>query len=139
MSLDFVKHPPRIIFLGPFVTTDGGKTWQIIKPFPDVFTQGWRHQMMGLKNGWLLASQIVGPGVGGEVINLIVSRDDGQTWDMEHPVEFYNPGRPIGGRACPRTVEINDETLGTIYYDIDEKQPGGSGVFFRTMKTASLK
>lgn len=120
-------------------STDGGKTWQSIAPFPDVFTQGWRHEMMGLKNGWLVASQIVGPGVGGEVIHFIVSRDDGQTWDMAHPVEFYDPGRAIGGRACPRTVEINGETLGTIYYDTDEKQTGGSGVFFRTMKTASLK
>jgi hypothetical protein len=120
-------------------STDGGKTWQEIKPFPDVFTQGWRHEMIALKNGWLLASQIVGPGVGGEKINFIVSRDDGQSWDMERPVEFYNPGRPIGGRACPRTVEIDDQTLGTIFYDTDEKQPGGSGVFFRTMSTASLK
>ena len=73
------------------------------------------------------------------MIHFIVSRDDGQTWDLEPPVEFYNPGRPSGGRACPRTVEIDDETLGTIYYDTDEKQAGGSGVFFRTMKTAGLK
>ena len=120
-------------------SSDGGKTWQPIKPFPDIFTQGWRHEMMGLMNGSLIASQIVGPGVGGDVINFIVSRDDGQTWDMEHPVEFYNPGRPIGGRACPRTVQINDETLGTIYYDIDGGQPGGSGVFFRTWNIARLK
>src|SRR5581483_2236518 len=46
-------------------STDGGKTWQAIKPFPDVHTQGWRHEMIALKNGWLMASEIVGPGVGG--------------------------------------------------------------------------
>ena len=120
-------------------STDGGKTWQAIKPFPDVFTQGWRHEMIALKNGWLLASEIVGPGVGGERINLIVSRDDGKSWDTDHQVEFYNPARAIGGRACPRTVELDAQTLGTIFYDTDEKQPGGSGVFFRTMPTASLK
>jgi hypothetical protein len=120
-------------------STDGGKTWQSIKPFPDVFTQGWRHEMIALKNGWLLASQIVGPGVGGERIEFVVSRDDGQSWDMEHPVEFYNPGRPIGGRACPRTVELDAQTLGTIFYDTDDKQPGGSGVCFRLLPTASLK
>jgi hypothetical protein len=119
-------------------STDGGKTWQRIKPFPDVSSQGWRHQMIALKNSRLLASQIVGPGFGGERINFIVSRDDGQSWDMEYPVEFYNPGRAIGGRACPRTVEIDEQTLGTIFYDIDAKQLGGSGVFFRTMPTTRL-
>src|SRR5439155_27111799 len=119
-------------------STDGGKTWQEIKPFPDVSSQGWRHQLIALKNGWLLASQIVGPGVGGEKINFIVSPDDGKTWDMDHPIEFYDPGRAIGGRACPRTVEIDGRTLGTIFYDIVAKQSGGSGVFFRTMPTAGL-
>lgn len=119
-------------------STDGGKTWQEVKPFPDVSTQGWRQQMIALKNGWLLASQSIGPGVGGEKIHFIISRDDGLSWDMEHPVEFYNPGRAIGGRACPRSVEIGDQTLGTIFYDIDAKQPGGSGVFFRTMPLARL-
>ena len=120
-------------------STDGGSTWKPIKPFPDVFTQGWRHQMVALKNGWLLASQITGPGVGGDRIHFIVSRDDGASWDMEHPIEFYHPGRAIGGRACPRTVELDAQTLGTIFYDTDETQPGGSGVFFRTMPPADLE
>jgi hypothetical protein len=120
-------------------STDGGKTWQQVKPFPDVSTQGWRHEMIALNNGWLLASRIVGPGVGGEKIQFIISRDDGQSWDLDHPVEFYNPGRPIGGRACPRTVQIDDRTLGTIYYDTDANQPGGSGVFFRAMPAVLLK
>jgi hypothetical protein len=119
-------------------STDGGKTWQELKPFPDVSSQGWRQEMIALKNGALLASQIVGPGVGGEKILFVVSRDDGRSWDVDHPIEFYNPGRGIGGRACPRTVEIDDRTLSTIFYDIDAKQPGGSGVFFRTLPTARL-
>jgi hypothetical protein len=119
-------------------SSDGGKTWDPIKPFPDVSSQGWRHEMIALKNGWLMASQIVGPGVGGEKINFIVSRDDGKTWDMENPIEFYSPGRPIGGRACPKTIEVDAKTLGTIFYDIDEKQPGRAGVFFRTTPIARL-
>jgi arylsulfatase A len=119
-------------------STDGGKTWQEIKPFPDVSSQGWRQQLIALKNGWLLASQSIGPGVGGDKIHFVLSRDDGQTWDLERPVVFYDPGRPIGGRACPRSVEIDDQTLGTIFYDIDAKQPGGSGVFFRRLPLARL-
>ena len=119
-------------------SVDDGKTWQEIKPFPDVASQGWRHEMLALKNGWVLASQIVGEGFGGDKINFIVSRDDGKSWDVDRPIEFYNPRRPIGGRACPRTVEVGDQILGTIFYDIDAKQAGGSGVFFRTMPVAQL-
>jgi len=119
-------------------STDAGKTWQEVKGFPDVSSQGWRHQMIALKDGRLLASRIVGPGVGGERIEWVVSRDDGVTWD-EKPVVFYDPGRAIGGRACPRTVEVDDKTLGTVYYDTDANQPGGSGVFFRAMPIEQLR
>jgi hypothetical protein len=119
-------------------STDDGKTWQEIKPFPDVATQGWRHEMVALNNGWILASAIFGPGTGGEKINFLVSRDDGKSWDMEHPVEFYNPARAIGGRACPRTVQLDERLLGTIFYDVDAKQPGGSGVFFRATPITKL-
>jgi hypothetical protein len=135
----FVRTPKGTLISGKGLrSTDGGKTWQEIKPFPDVSSQGWRPQMIPLKNGWLLASRIVGPGVGGEKIHFVFSRDDGKSWDLEHPVEFYDPGRPIGGRACPRSVEIDDQTLGTIFYDTEAKQPGGSGVFFRTMPSTQL-
>jgi hypothetical protein len=118
-------------------STYGGKSWQTVRPFPDVSAQGWRHEMLALSNGWIIASQIVGPGVGGEKIHFVVSRDDGMSWDMEHPVEFYNPGRPIGGRACPRTVQLDDDTLGTVFYDTDARQAGGAGVFFK--KTAKSR
>ena len=94
--------------------------------------------MICLENGLLLASQIVGPGVGGDVINYLVSKGDGKTWLMDKPIEFYNPNRPIGGRACPRSVLLDAQTLGTIFYDTDAKQAGGSGVFFRIMPISLL-
>jgi hypothetical protein len=119
-------------------SSNQGKTWEEIKPFPDVSSQGWRQQMIALKNGILLASQSVGPGFGGDKIHFVLSRDDGRTWGIEKPFEFYNPGRAISGRACPRSVEIDENTLGTIFYDIDTTQPGGSGVFFRTTLLADL-
>jgi hypothetical protein len=120
-------------------SSDGGKSWQSIKPFPDIASQGWRHDLLALKNGWLLASQIVGPGVGGERINFIVSRDDGRSWDLEQPVVFYDPVLAIGGRACPRSVEVDDKTLGTLFYDTEPKQAGGSGVFFRMTRLAKSR
>jgi len=134
-----VKTPKSTLISGKGMrSTDEGKTWIEVKPFPDVSAQGWRHQMICLENGLLLASQIVGPGVGGDVINYLVSKDDGKTWLMDKPIEFYNPNRPIGGRACPRSVLLDAQTLGTIFYDTDAKQAGGSGVFFRTMPISLL-
>jgi hypothetical protein len=99
-----------------------------------------------LESGLLLASQVIGPGVGGTRIEYVLSRDDGLTWEFAAPVVFHDPGRAIGGRACPRTVELLEKTtgaerpartLGTIFYDTDTEQPGGSGVFFRTWSLPS--
>jgi Neuraminidase (sialidase) len=120
-------------------STDEGKTWQKIDGFPDIHSQGWRHQMTGLKNGMLIASAIDGNGIGGGTrIDFVVSRDDGLTWDTKNPVEFFNPGRPIGNRACPRTVQLDETTLGTIFYESDAKNADANGVFFRKTPIARL-
>jgi glycerophosphoryl diester phosphodiesterase len=111
-------------------SADQGKTWQKIAPFPQIGADGWRFDMIALENGWLLASEVVGPGFGGDRWRFVASRDDGQSWDFDAAVDFYNPGRPIGGRGCPRTVQVDKETLGTVFYDTDPKQAGGPGVFF---------
>jgi hypothetical protein len=111
-------------------STDGGKSWAKIDPFPPIAKQGWRFDLMALDNGYLVANEVLGEGVGGNKWRFVVSRDDGKSWDFAGAVEFYNPGRAIGGRACPRTVQLDTDTIGTVYYDDDKKQPGGSGVFF---------
>lgn len=111
-------------------STDGGKTWEKVSPFPDIDKNGWRFDLAALDNGWLVAAEVSGPGVGGDRWRFVASRDDGKSWDFDHSVEFYNPGRPIGGRACPRTVQLDKDTIGTVFYDDDKNQPGGSGVFF---------
>ena len=119
-------------------STDGGKTWEKVDPFPKIGENGWRFEMVALDNGWLLAGEVLGPGVGGERWRFVVSRDDGRSWDFDRTVEFYNPGRPIGGRACPRTVQLDKSTIGTVFYDVDAKQPGGPGVFFLRTPLAKL-
>ena len=108
-------------------STDEGKTWTEIAGFPNLKEQGWRHELVCLSNGTLLASEILGPGVGGEKIRYVISRDDGQSW--KDTFQYYDPGRAIGGRACPRTVQLNAETIGVVFYDVDEKQTGGPGLF----------
>jgi len=117
-------------------STDEGKSWTKIEKFPNLKAQGWRHEMVCLSNGWLLASEILGPGFGGESIRYVISRDDGLTWD--HVFEYYNPGRPIGGRACPRTVQLDAKTIGVVFYDIDTKQQGGASLFFLRISLLKL-
>jgi hypothetical protein len=117
-------------------STDGGRSWQPIAGFPNVHEQGWRHEITALKNGRILASDIVGPGVGGDWIRYVVSCDDGLTWKPS--LKYYDPGRPIGGRACPRTVELDDRTLGVVFYDVDAGQAGGPGLFFLRISTSKL-
>ncbi len=115
---------------------DAGKTWSPLPTMPDLKSQGWRHDLAVLPNGWLLASEVVGPGVGGDLFRYVVSHDDGQTW--KHQVEFLKPGRPIGGRACPRALLVDPQTVGIVYYDVDAKQPGGPGVFFLRLPLAKF-
>ena len=42
------------------------------------------------------------------------------------------------GRGWPRTVQIDADTLGTLFYDLDQDQPGGPGVFFVRTPIARL-
>ncbi|MBA4191910.1 MAG: hypothetical protein C0467_28355 [Planctomycetaceae bacterium] len=118
---------------------DAGKTWEKITPFPKIGADGWRYDMVALDNGYLVASEVLGEGIGGNKWRFVVSRDDGKSWDFDGTVEFYNPARPIGGRACPRTVQLDKDTIGTVFYDTDAKQPGGSGVFFLRTPISRLK
>lgn len=109
-------------------STDAGRTWQSIAKMPDIRSQGWRHDLALLHDGTLVASEVIGPGIGGDAFRYVASHDDGLTWS--HTVEFYNPGRPIGGRACPRAVQVDDATVGIVYYDVEKNQPEGPGLFF---------
>jgi hypothetical protein len=123
-------------------STDNGKTWKALRAFPHVGK--FPYDLTALDNGWVVLTAVIydlwptdelSVDVG---YQLIVSRDDGQTWDYDHAVEIYKPGRQIGeGRkdlrdraGWPRTVQIDRETLGTMFYDFDKKQSGGPGLFF---------
>jgi hypothetical protein len=134
-----VRTPKGTFVSGAGVRSmDGGKTWEKVAPFPKIGENGWRFDLAVLGNGWLVGSEVLGPGTGGNLWRFVVSRDDGKSWDFEGVHEFYNPGRPIGGRACPKTVQLDRETVGTVYYDVDAKQPGGPGVFFVRTPLAKL-
>lgn len=123
--------------VGGLRSTDGAQTWQALGVFPHFGVAG--YDLTVLANGWVVLTYIVyGVGVDGEFsYELVVSRDDGQTWDFDRAVEVYSPGRRIGGRGWPRTVPIGADTLGTLFYDLSTEQPGGPGLYVvRTQLTA---
>ena len=110
-------------------SVDGGQTWEALAAFPYFGVAG--YDLTVLANGWVVLTYIVyGVGVDGEYsYELVLSRDDGQTWERQRPVELYNPGRRIGGRGWPRTVQIDGQTLGTLFYDLSPQQPSGPGLY----------
>jgi hypothetical protein len=119
-------------------STDDGKTWQVLGVFPHFGVAGYDLTVL-TNNSVVLTSIVYGVGHDGEYsYELIVSRDDGQTWDLDHAFEAHNPRRRIMGRGWPRTVQIDQDTLGTLFYDLDSEQPGGPGVFIVRTPLAKL-
>ena len=109
---------------------NNGLTWTPLHQLSHFGVCG--YDLTALSNGWVVHTAVIyGAGVDGEYsYELWTSRDDGQTFDRRNAVEIYNPGRRITGRGWPRTVQLDAETLGTLFYDLDDTQDGGPGVFF---------
>lgn len=119
-------------------STDDGATWQALNAFPHFGVAG--YDLTVLHNGWILFTAIVyGVGVDGEfAYELFLSRDDGQTWETDNAVVIYDPGRRIGGRGWPRTVQIDEATLGTLFYDLSPELADGPGLFFVRTELSAL-
>ena len=119
-------------------STDGGQSWQALGVFPHFGVAG--YDLTVLENDWVVLTAIVyGVGVDGEfAYELMVSHDDGMSWDLHQAVEVYNPGRRIGGRGWPRTVQIDAATLGTLFYDLSPEQEGGPGLYVVRTQLAAL-
>ena len=119
-------------------STDGGATWQALNAFPHFGTAG--YDLVVLDNGWIALTYIVyGVGRDGEFsYEIAVSRDDGGTWDFDRAVEIYAPERRIEGRGWPRTVQVDPQTLGTLFYDLSSEQEGGPGVHFVRTRMEAL-
>lgn len=127
-------------------STDGGKTWQPLRAF-SFSNHGCPFDLTVLDNGWivhttilyqLLADATHCPETG---FQMVISRDDGQTWDWPNAVTIYDKGRqiqaPRGG--WPRTVQIDRHMLGTVFFDQDAELPGGGGLFMIRTPIASLQ
>ena len=44
-------------------------------------------------------------------------------------IEIYNPKRRIGGRGWPRTVQVDANTVATLFYDLSPEQSEGPGLY----------
>ncbi|MEQ8790206.1 MAG: hypothetical protein RIC55_28175 [Pirellulaceae bacterium] len=119
-------------------STDDGQTWKALHALPYFGVAG--YDLCTLDNGWIVLTSII-YGVGRDdewAYELIISRDDGLSWDREHSLIIHNPGRNIPGRGWPRTVQIDADTLGTVFFDLNAQQPGGPGLFFLRTPIAAL-
>ena len=116
--------------VGGLRSTDNGATWQPLHAFPHFGVAG--YDLTILDNDWIVFTAIVyGVGVDGEfAYELFLSRDDGVTWETDKALEIHSPGRRIGGRGWPRTVQIDADTLGTLFYDLSPDLTDGPGLFF---------
>jgi hypothetical protein len=102
-------------------STDHGKTWQAIKSFPpEVVKNEYRNDVIALGNGWLVAAFS-----DEEKAMLVTSRDDGLTWDMDHPTVFYLPGVGIRSRANPHLAQLDKDHLGIVFYEEPNAKPRG--------------
>ncbi len=119
-------------------STDAGATWQALHAFPHFGVAG--YDLTVLTNGWVVFTAILyGVGVDGEfAYELFVSRDDGQTWETDRAVVIYDPGRRIGGRGWPRTVQVDADTLGTLFYDLSPELAAGPGLYFVRTKVSAF-
>ena len=119
-------------------STDGGKTWQALHVLPRLGVAG--HDFIVLRDGsLLLTTPEYRESDGWETgIRMIRSTDDGQTWPEKTSRTIYSAGRRIIGRGWPRTVQINETTLGTVFFDLEKSLPGGPGLFFIRTPLAAL-
>jgi len=120
--------------LWQIVSKDDGRTWSPARPtnIPSQFTPA---DLITLTNGWLLCSFSFR-----ERRNerLVVSRDNSETWDIENSVDVFAGAAAVGGdRSYPASVQIDDETIGTVLYET-RTPPTGGHIWFVTTNLSAL-
>ncbi|RLD74764.1 MAG: exo-alpha-sialidase [Bacteroidetes bacterium] len=101
-------------FLRQTESSDGGKTWSVTHK---TNIWGYPPHLILLKNGWLLLSYGVRKIPYSE--RACISKDGGKTWDIEN--EIIISMSESGDLGYPASVQLDDGSIITIYYQIDKK------------------
>ena len=103
-------------FLRQAESIDGGKTWTVTHPTK---VWGFPPHLLLLRDGKLLVSYGVRRKPYSE--RACISKDGGKTWDVEN--EIILSLSPVGGGdlGYPASVQLDDGSIITIYYQVDKK------------------
>jgi hypothetical protein len=101
-------------FLRQSESLDGGKTWTVAHKTP---MWGYPPHLIVLDNGWLLSVYGVRRKPYSE--RACISRDGGKTWDIQNEIILKHAMNSDLG--YPASVQLDDGTILTIYYQIDKK------------------
>jgi len=101
-------------FLRQSESTDGGKTWTVAHETP---MWGYPPHLIVLDNSWLLSVYGVRRKPYSE--RACISKDGGKTWDIKNEIILKHAMNSDLG--YPASVQLDDGTILTIYYQIDKK------------------
>ena len=115
--LMMIRYNPKDFsqnFMQQSESTDGGKTWTTLHPTP---IWGFPPHLIRLTNGWVLAVYGVRRPVYSE--RACLSKDGGKTWDIDNEIILCQ--NINGDLGYPASVQLDDGSILTIYYQIDQK------------------
>lgn len=100
-------------FLRQAESTDGGHTWTTLHQVPLL---GYPPHLLRLRNGWLLSVYGRRHGAYGEY--ACISRDNGETWDVDHEIKLA--AALNGDLGYPASTQLADGSILTVFYQPDE-------------------
>ncbi len=95
-------------------SSDGGKTWTTSHK---TNIWGYPPHLIQLKNGWILNSYGVRREPFGE--KACISKDRGKTWEIDKEI-MISPAMN-GDLGYPASVQLDDESILTVYYQVAKK------------------
>jgi len=100
-------------FLQRSESYDGGKTWTTTHT---TLMWGYPPHMIVLENGWLL--NVYGVRRKRYSERACISKDGGKTWDIENEIILAHARN--GDLGYPASVQLDDGSILTVYYQIDQ-------------------